>query len=85
MEYTKETALQYVKDVLVKNGFTQEYTNIFQKETKVRITIDKNYYIVTHYDEGFLEWMDWFSPDLTIYPLLGYLSFNDFIERGYKK
>lgn len=84
MEYTEETALQFVKDVLIKNGFRETTKQHFIKKENIMITIEHDHYVVSHYDEAFLEWMDWFSHDLTIYPLLGYLSYYEFIERGYK-
>lgn len=84
MEFTKETAEQFVKDFLLKNGFTENCNNKFFKE-ECKITIKKDHYEVSHYDENFLEWMEWFSPNLTIYSLAGYLSWYDFIDRGYKK
>ena len=82
-EFTAETALQFVKDVLIKNGFVERLDNHFEKP-EIMVIIKKDHYIVSHYDKAFLEWMDWFSHDLTIYPLLGYLSYYEFIERGYK-
>jgi len=84
MEYTEATAQQYVKDILLKNGFTGT-DKFFKKGIEVMVVIQEDHYVVSHYDHGFMEWMDWHSPDLVIYSLLGYLSFYDFIERGYKK
>ena len=84
IEFTKETAQKFIKDFLIKNGFVLNYDGRLFKE-KCIITIEEEYYKVSHYDEDFLEWMDWFSPDLTIYSLAGYLSWNDFIEKEYKK
>lgn len=84
MEFTKGTAEKFIRDFLIKNGFTLNYDGKLFKE-KCIITIEEDYYEVSHYDEDFLEWMDWFSSDLSIYSLVGYLSWNDFIERGYIK
>ena len=84
MEFTKETAEKFIKDFLVKNGFFLNHDGRFFKD-KCIVSIEDSHYKVTHYDESFLEWMDWFSSDLTIPSLAGYLSWNDFIERGYSK
>lgn len=84
MEFTKETAQQFVENFLIKNGFILRYDGRLFKE-KCIITIEKDHYIVSHYDKGFLEWMDWFSPDLTIYSLVGYLSWYGFMKKNYKK
>ena len=84
MEYTEETALKFVKDILVKNEFKELEHNIYTKGKYVMVFIKEDYYVVSHYDAGFLEWMDWHSPDRTIYSLLGYLSYHEYIERGYK-
>jgi len=83
-EFTEETALQFVKDVLIKNGFTEVKRNVLKRMDNVIIYIMEDHYIVSHYDEAFIEWMHWYSHDLTIYALLGYLSYYEFIERGYK-
>jgi predicted oxidoreductase (fatty acid repression mutant protein) len=83
MEYTKETVTQFVKDVLVRNGF-REKAGGFERD-KCLVSFFEDHYRVRHYDEDFLEWMDWFSPDLKLTGLMGYLSWNDFIERGYSK
>lgn len=85
MEFTQETAIQFVKDTLVKNGFTEVSDGVLIKGKDLVIKIQENHYIVSNYDTNFIEWMDWFSPDLNIYSLLGYLSFHDFITRGYEK
>lgn len=84
MAFTKATAEKFVIDFLVKNGFTKNHDGRLFKE-KCIITIEETYYKVSHYDESFLGWLDWFSSDLTIVGLAGYLSWNDFIERGYNK
>jgi hypothetical protein len=84
MEFTRETAQKFVIDFLVKNGFTLNHDGRLFKD-KCIVTIEDTYYKVSHYDEDFLEWMDWFSSDLTIVSLAGYLSWYDFIERGYIK
>lgn len=84
MEFTKETAIQFVIDVLIRNGFIEITENQFSGE-HCYICIEDEYYKVSHYDKNFLEHMDWFSKDLDIYSLMGYLSWNDFIERGYSK
>lgn len=83
-EFTQETALQFIKDVLIKNGFKESDKYPYLKKLNVMVTLKEDHYIVSHYEEAFLEWVDWYSPNLTIYPLLGYLSYYEFIERGYK-
>jgi hypothetical protein len=83
MEFTKETGKKMLGDILVRNGF-EERAGGYQND-KCLITIFEDHYRVRHYEEAFLEWLDWFSDSLNIPALMGYLSWNDFIERGYKK
>ncbi len=73
-----------IKGILERNGFKAnrygQYAN-----GDVIITIEEDHYIVSNYSEEFGEWLDWFSPDLTVYSLMGFLSWNNYIERGYKR
>lgn len=72
--------------ILERNGFEVDPlddTRYFNE--KCYIDIERNFYKVTHSDDDFLEGLSWFSNDLNIYSLMGYLSWNDFIERGYNK
>ncbi len=82
MENTKETAEDYIREILVKNGFEQNFDGrLFNNNCHIKI--EKDWYKISHFDEAFLEWMDYYTPDLSVYSLMGYLSFNDFISRGY--
>lgn len=76
--------IEWIGNILERNGFVKITENQYSGE-KCYVTIHKDYYQVIHYEEAFLEHMDWFSTDLTIYTLMGYLSWNGFIERGYEK
>lgn len=84
MAFTEETARQYVRGILLKNGFIEQERDLYRKGVNVMVTVKEDHYVVSYYDVNFLEWMDWFSPDKTIYSLLGYLSFYGFIKRGYE-
>ena len=76
--------IQLVVETLGRNKFTKLPDGSYYNNL-CKVTIHKDHYQVTHYEEAFLEHMDWFSPDLMIYTLMGYLSWNDFIRRGYEK
>lgn len=73
-----------VRDILVRIGFVEELDGKLRNDACI-IQIHEDHYQVSHYDEAFLEWMDWFSNDLNIPALMGFLSYYDFIERGYSK
>jgi hypothetical protein len=84
MEYTKETAIDFVRSVLVRNGFREEFDGRLTNDDCI-VKIEEDHYKVSFFHEDFLEWVEWFSKDLTIYSLMGFLSWYDFIERGYSR
>jgi hypothetical protein len=75
---------EIVGEFLVKNGFFLNFDGRLIKN-KCIVSIEKDYYKITYYDENCKEWLESFSPDLSIHYLAGYLSWNGIIERGYNK
>lgn len=76
--------MEEVKEILKRNGF-KELSYNYYSNSKCDILFHEDYYEVEHYDKDFLEYMTWFSDNLNIPALMGYLSWMDFIERGYEK
>lgn len=71
-------------EILERNGFKDINDGQFMKESVI-ITIWEDHYTVEHFDTDFLEWLTWYSESLNIPALMGYLSWMDFIGRGYEK
>ena len=72
--------MKYISPILKKNGFKKiakrTYSN---KKCTVVINKKESYYAVTD-EEGTV-----FSPTLEIYWLIGYLTWNDLIDKDYEK
>ena len=76
--------IPFIEEVLERNGFSLRPEGHYAND-RCTVSIEEDHYKVSHYDPHFLEYFDWFSNDLVIYTLMGYLSWNDFIKRGYEK
>ena len=66
-----------VKEFLMKNGFAC-YQTYFLSE-KCSVTVEMDHYVVKT-DEG-----EWFSNDLLIYTLIGYLTYNGLMDKNYNQ
>jgi hypothetical protein len=66
-----------VKEFLMKNGFVC-YKAYFLSDS-CSITMERDHYVVKT-DEG-----EWFSNDLLIYSLIGYLTYNGLMDKNYNQ
>lgn len=77
MESVNQRIVEIVWEFLSKNGFVRK--DEFFLSDKCSIQVCNEYYIVKC-PEG-----EWFSNDLNIYCLIGYLTYNDLMDKNYEK
>jgi hypothetical protein len=68
--------MKTAKDFLIKNGFKEDCENSFSNGKCIVQILPENYRVEA-------KDLDYFTPDLTIYGLIGYLTFNNFIDKNY--
>lgn len=68
--------MKSVSEFLIKNGFKQESKRVF-KTGKCKLTFNKDCYCIEA--PGRL----CYSVDFNLYWLIGYLTFNNFIDKNY--
>lgn len=73
-----------IQDFLEKNGFKKWFEGEWKKG-KCMVYTYNDHYRVNYFDEDVNDWVDWFSKDLVAYTLIGFLSYQGLIERGYEK
>ena len=69
--------LEKVKEFLMKNDFAC-YNTYFLSDS-CSITVERDHYVVKT-DGG-----EWFSNDLLIYSLIGYLTYNGLMDKNYNQ
>ena len=76
--------MKTVQDFLLKNGFKKWVFEGEYKKGKCLVYTYNDHYKVDYYEEELKEWVEWYSNDLVAFTLIGFLSYNDLIGRGYE-
>ena len=70
--HSQYQANEYIKAILIKNGFTGK--DYFYENDKCKINVEPDYYVVNH--DGY----SYTTNDHLIYSLIGYLIINKLID-----
>jgi len=75
---------KYVVGFLERNGFINIEEEVYSNE-HCTITLFEDHYKIEYWDSDWMDNVCTYTPNLSIYFLAGYLSYMDFIPRGYNK
>ena len=84
MEEQQIKAVKIIGDFLTKNGFTQSGERGFTNPYCL-VLVEPDHYVVEFESEFAGHMGRWFSSDLLIYSLIGYLTWNDLMQKNYNK